>query len=91
MDLLVAGNHDVGVDDGRTPVPVVDACRLSHDGRTFYCTHDPADVPEEWDGWVIHGHHHNRDLDEYPFFDARRRRINVGVDVTEFAPTRSRR
>jgi calcineurin-like phosphoesterase family protein len=86
VDLLVQGNHDVGLSDGQAPVPVVDGCHLSHGEYTFYCTHRPADVPDSWDGWVIHGHHHNNDLETYPLIDAGAQRINVGVDVLGFRP-----
>jgi len=82
-DLLVRGNHDVGLSDGQAPFPVVDSCVLSHGEYTFYCTHRPADVP---DGWVIHGHHHDNDLDTYPFFSFDRRQVNVGIDVLNFRP-----
>jgi len=85
-DLLVQGNHDVGLSDGQAPFPVVDSCVLSHGEYTFYCTHRPADVPDNWDGWVLHGHHHNNDVETYPFFSYNDWRVNVGVDLLEFRP-----
>ena len=45
--------------------------------------HNP-DFSGDWDGWVIHGHVH----DKYPFIDFQNKRINVGVDVTKFKPVR---
>jgi calcineurin-like phosphoesterase family protein len=63
VDLLVQGNHDVGLSDGQAPSPVVDHCRLSHDGSEFVCVHRPDHVPDSWDGWVVHGHHHNNDVE----------------------------
>jgi calcineurin-like phosphoesterase family protein len=59
---------------------------LTHGEYTFYCTHRPADVPDSWDGWVLHGHHHNNDLETYPFLSYDHQRVNVGVDVLEFRP-----
>jgi len=85
-DLLVQGNHDVGLDDGQAPFPVVNGCVLTHGEYTFYCTHRPENVPDDWDGWVLHGHYHNNDLDAYPFLSYDRRRVNVGVDVLDFRP-----
>lgn len=85
-DLLVQGNHDVGLADDQAPFPVLDSCTLSHGEYTFYCTHRPRDVPDEWDGWVLHGHHHNNDPAEYPLVAYDRRRVNVGVDLLEFRP-----
>lgn len=86
VDLLVRGNHDVGLSDGQAPVPVVESCRLSHDGYDFRCAHRPSDIVDSWDGWVIHGHHHNNDLETYPFVDAAAQRVNVGVELLAFRP-----
>jgi len=87
-DLLVRGNHDVGLDPENAPFPVVDHCTLSHDGYEFYCTHRPTDVPDEWDGWVLHGHHHNNDTETYPFVAHDRRRVNVSSELLNFRPVR---
>ena len=87
-DLLVRGNHDVGLDPEDAPFPVVDQCTLSHDGYEFYCTHRPADVPERWDGWVLHGHHHNNDTETYPFVAHDRRHVNVSSELLNFRPLR---
>ena len=87
-DLLVRGNHDVGLDPEDAPFPVVDQCTLSHDGYEFYCTHRPADVPKAWDGWVLHGHHHNNDTETYPFVAHDRRHVNVSSELLNFRPLR---
>ncbi len=87
-DLLVRGNHDVGLSAGQSPFPVVDACTLDHRGYEFYCTHRPEDVPESWDGWVLHGHHHNNDLEQFPFVYYDEKRVNVGVEVLDYKPIR---
>ncbi|MFC6864748.1 metallophosphoesterase [Halomicroarcula sp. GCM10025817] len=85
-DVLVRGNHDVGLDADRAPFPVLDACILSHGEREFYCTHRPEDVPDDWDGWAIHGHMHNNDTDTYPFVAADTRRVNVSSELLNFRP-----
>jgi calcineurin-like phosphoesterase family protein len=85
-DLLVRGNHDVGLTASQAPFPVVDSCVLDHRGYSFYCVHRPEAVPETWDGWVIHGHHHNNDLETYPFLASDDRRINVGAEILEYRP-----
>jgi len=87
-DLLVRGNHDVGLEPSDAPFPVVDACTLEHRGYEFYCTHRPEDVPDSWDGWVLHGHHHNNDLDEFPFVFYDEQRVNVGVEILDYQPIR---
>ncbi|WP_053948568.1 metallophosphoesterase [Halolamina sediminis] len=87
-DLLVRGNHDVGLDPDDAPFPVVDATVLDHGERTFYCTHRPEDVPEDWDGWVIHGHHHDNNPDTHPFVAADARRVNVSAELLDYRPVR---
>ena len=76
----VTGNHDEHEPGG---VPSV---RMEYDGRQFLLIHDPADVPPDFDGWVIHGHHHNNDLRHYPFINFSGRRINVSAEVTGYVP-----
>jgi calcineurin-like phosphoesterase family protein len=85
-DVLVRGNHDVGLDAGDAPFPVLDSCVLTHGEYQFYCTHRPEDVPEAWDGWVLHGHVHNNDTDTYPFVAADARRVNVSSELLDFRP-----
>jgi calcineurin-like phosphoesterase family protein len=85
-DLLLRGNHDTGLDAKDAPFPVLQACRLEHDGREFYCTHRPQDVPDDWDGWVIHGHEHNNRPDEFPFVAYDAKRINVSCELLNYRP-----
>ena len=76
----ITGNHD-SPDPGSPAFAVIE-----HDGLRFYLVHDPADAPAGFDGWVVHGHHHNNDLRNYPFIDFVRRRINVSAEVTGYVP-----
>ncbi|WP_338741147.1 metallophosphoesterase family protein [Haloplanus salilacus] len=85
-DVLVRGNHDVGLDAAAAPFPVLDSCILSHGDYQFYCTHRPEDVPETWDGWVLHGHIHNNDTETYPFVAYDERRVNVSSELLGFRP-----
>jgi len=87
-DLLVRGNHDVGLAPSEAPFPVVDACILEHRGYEFYCVHRPEAVPDAWDGWVLHGHHHNNHPDQFPFVSYDRKRVNVGVELLDYRPIR---
>ncbi len=77
---FIRGNHD-NRDLGAVPSAV-----LEYDGFRFLLVHDPADAPDGFDGWVIHGHHHNNDLRNFPFVNVTRRRINVSVEVTGYVP-----
>lgn len=59
--------------------------------HTFLLVHDPHDktIPENYSGWVIHGHHHGG-IDQYkhryPFIDGFNRRINVVCELTNYKP-----
>jgi calcineurin-like phosphoesterase family protein len=78
--IFIGGNHD---EDGSDSVPSVN---LEYQGFRFQLVHDPADVKKEFDGWIIHGHHHNNDLRNYPFIDFEHRRINVSAEVLGYIP-----
>ena len=77
---FIEGNHD---DPELGAVPRV---MLKYRGFTFLLVHDPVSAPEEFDGWIIHGHHHNNDLRHYPFIDFEHRRINVSAEVIGYVP-----
>jgi calcineurin-like phosphoesterase family protein/2'-5' RNA ligase len=78
---FVAGNHDTSF--STVTVPTVD---LTFDGIRFLLVHDPVDAPENFDGWIIHGHHHNNDLRTFPFIDVAGKRINVSAEVLGYSP-----
>jgi len=48
--------------------------------------HDPVDIPSDWNGWVMHGHHHNNSLEKYPLIHAENKRINVSVELIDYTP-----
>ena len=68
----------------------------------FYYTHwplmgrsireDSRDAPKwskppEWfDGWYLHGHVHNNDVDNYPFVNPNEQMVNLGVELLDFTP-----
>jgi calcineurin-like phosphoesterase family protein len=77
---LIQGNHD---ERERAPVhsePMV------HKDIPFLLVHDPDDAPVPFEGWVIHGHHHNNDLENYPFINFEKRRINVSAELVRYQP-----
>jgi calcineurin-like phosphoesterase family protein len=77
---FINGNHD-------DPVPgVVPSAVLEYNGLRFLLIHDPADAPRDFDGWVIHGHHHNNDLRTYPFMNISQKRINVSAETIGYIP-----
>jgi calcineurin-like phosphoesterase family protein len=78
--VFIAGNHDNQL-AGSLPAALVE-----FSGEKFLLVHDPADAPAGFDGWVVHGHHHNNDLRHYPFIDVIHRRINVSAEVAGYVP-----
>ncbi len=80
---FLKGNHDSGNVGKATEIPNV--YPLSYKGHKFLLMHDPH-RPIDWDGWIIHGDKHNNDLENYPFFNGKRKTINVSVEVINFAP-----
>lgn len=85
-NLLIRGNHDVGLDPGQASFPVLESCTIEHGDYTFLLTHRPEDVPEDWEQWAIHGHHHNNHPDEHPFVHAGEKRVNVSVELLDYEP-----
>lgn len=78
--VFIRGNHDEP-ETGTVPF-----AEISRDGLSFFLVHDPADAPPGYRGWVIHGHHHNNDLRNFPFMNFADRRINVSAEVTGYKP-----
>jgi len=77
---FIAGNHDPGRPS------LLASAEIEHEGLKFFLVHDPADAPAGFDGWIIHGHHHNNDLAQYPAIDFKHQRINVSAEVTGYIP-----
>jgi calcineurin-like phosphoesterase family protein len=85
-DVLLRGNHDTGLTPDDAPFPVLDASIIEHGAYQFYCTHRPEDIPEWWDGWAIHGHHHNNNPAEFPLLAADANRLNVSAELLNYHP-----
>jgi len=77
---FIEGNHD------NRESGIIPSTTLEYDKLRFLLVHDPADTPSTFDGWVIHGHHHNNDLRRYPFINFKKRRINVSAEVLGYSP-----
>lgn len=59
---------------------------LHVNGYNFLLIHNPSDRKTEWHGWVIHGHVHNHNMDNYPFINGERKTINVSAEVINYTP-----
>lgn len=84
--IFLKGNHDES-----NSIELLDHLIVESDGFKFYLTHDPANIPNNWNGWVIHGHVHNnsRDYDikrKYPYINYAKKRVNVSVELTNYKP-----
>jgi len=77
---FITGNHDEPLPGG------VPSAELTFGGRRFFLVHNPDDAPPDFEGWIIHGHHHNNELAQYPFMDFTHRRINVSAEVVGYVP-----
>jgi calcineurin-like phosphoesterase family protein len=56
-------------------------------GNKHFClVHNPADAPENFDGWIIHAHNYSHDLQKHPFIDRERKTINISLEATEYRP-----
>jgi len=81
--IFIAGSHDdQEVDD----LVQHHTYTLHYRDIPFLLVHNPADIPEEWHGWVIHGHVHNNDLEYFPFINGDFKTINVSVELTGYSP-----
>jgi calcineurin-like phosphoesterase family protein len=76
--IYINGNHG---DKG-----VADYLVMHFEGTQYLLIHDPINVPEHYDGWVIHGHHHADMLDDYPLINPKTKSVNVSVELTKYAP-----
>lgn len=77
---FVRGNHDPDLPG------LARSVEFEAGAHRFLALHDPADIPPDFDGWVVHGHLHDSDLRRYPFFDPVARRINVSAETAGYAP-----
>ena len=78
--VFIRGNHDEAGPGTLTHV------EMECEGTAFCLVHDPADAPSGFDGWVVHGHHHNNDLRNFPFINVIDRRVNVSAEVVGYKP-----
>ncbi len=79
---FIKGNHDENISK-----KILNSIYHYH-GVDFLFLHNPNDVPDAFNGWVIHGHTHNNNLRKYPFFDPQKKRVNVGVELIKYQPIR---
>ncbi|NOZ80721.1 MAG: hypothetical protein GXP63_03530, partial [DPANN group archaeon] len=79
--IFIKGNHDKS-----NKIQFNETYLLGYGGYKFFLSHEPEQVPKDWNGWAICGHHHNNKLEEYPFIDKKNKRINISTELTKFRP-----
>jgi calcineurin-like phosphoesterase family protein len=65
---------------------VYDSYKIENSGFNFYCTHNPNDIPDDWNEWTIHGHSHQLHPQQYPLINYKHKRINVSVEQIGYTP-----
>lgn len=48
--------------------------------------HLPLDFMSRWNGWHLHGHHHNNWLERYPLVNPDSKMVNCSVELTDYRP-----
>jgi len=79
--IFIKGNHDRS-----KKIKFLDSVTLKYKDHKFLLRHNPENAPKRWKEWIIHGHHHNNDLKNYPFINGKKKTINVGVEVIDYKP-----
>lgn len=81
--ILIKGNHDRQI---KGIVPVHRWLVEEIGGERFLLVHSPDYDKPEWDGWMIHGHHHNNYPDLYPLINRENKTINVSAELLDYYP-----
>lgn len=87
---FIKGSHDDGCLDS-VCLPIYDNLLIRLNDSKLLLIHDPDDVPSDYTGWVMHGHHHNNHPTEYPLVCFNRKTINVSVELIGYKPISSTR
>ena len=76
--IFIKGNHDKFGEKFKI---------IKYNGYKFMLIHNPdSSYTFNFEGWVIHGHHHANHLDEYPFINPIKKKVNVSVEVINYKP-----
>ena len=79
--IFIKGSHDKSKN-----IKFFNKFILEYKEIKFLLIHDPKGAPENWNGWIIHGHCHNHDLENYPFINGKKKTINVPVELINHKP-----
>lgn len=82
--IFITGNHDEITMNTEDCIPVYKSLEFQVSGINFYATHYPEDIPNI--RWLLHGHVHNNDLCENPFYNPQNNRLNLSIEVINYKP-----
>ena len=80
--IFIKGNHDSK--SFNSPKELI----ILFLGQRFFVTHNPANKPLDWQGWIIHGHCHNKNTEKYPLVNRINKTINVSCELMNYTPMR---
>jgi calcineurin-like phosphoesterase family protein len=81
--ILIKGNHDLNL----SGIKPVHKCLTSNfNGINFVLVHSPEYLEFKTEDWVIHGHHHNNELEKYPLINRVNKTINVSAEMINYKP-----
>lgn len=83
--VFIQGNHDKP-ERYTTGVNTHQYYILQNGNREFCLTHSPENAPKYWNDWIIHGHHHNNDLENYPLLHPENKTVNISIELTNYKP-----
>ena len=78
--IFVRGNHDT------VNCETYEQYELKYNNYSFLVIHNPKYAPENYPGWIIHGHTHNSRMCNYPFINFQKKTINICCELTEYRP-----
>ena len=84
IDIILRGNHEPYARSELKDayLPIKETYEFEYDGYQFCCSHKISGIPNDWDGWKIHGHdHHKR-----PFLDVEKKRVNISAIQLGYRP-----
>ncbi|VVB76127.1 3',5'-cyclic adenosine monophosphate phosphodiesterase CpdA [uncultured archaeon] len=80
--IFIKGNHDSKSFNAPKELIIV------FQGQQFFVTHNPANKPLDWQGWMIHGHTHNSNTNKYPLINKANKTINASCELMNYTPIR---
>jgi calcineurin-like phosphoesterase family protein len=77
--IFIQGNHDHKLRYTKRSII------FSHGNENILLIHKP-ERPNEWNGWIIHGHVHNHNVEVHPLINKNLKMINVSAELLNYNP-----